>query len=227
MFRFRDEEPDECSQHEIYGGEEPEGVEAFALEEGREELLEDGVGHVLHLRGHADGLGADVHAEDLGGPDPGGSAPGGLVEEDEEEQQGDDGDSHGLGLGAAGEGGGLHADEGDDQHAHAHAQRADDQERLAAEPVDGPDRVQREEDAARGVERVDQRDLGCGREDFLVDGGGVGVERPLTGELLADVEHEGEQEATPDGRIFPQGGVGGADGFFFVLEGFDYGLEGR
>jgi hypothetical protein len=33
-------------------------------------LLEDRVGYVLHLRGHAHGLGAHVHREDLGGPDP-------------------------------------------------------------------------------------------------------------------------------------------------------------
>ena len=55
-------------------------------QEGGEELLNNGVGNVLHLRAHADSLGAHVHGEHLGGPDPGSGAPGGLVKEDEEEQ---------------------------------------------------------------------------------------------------------------------------------------------
>ncbi len=70
LFRFRDEEEHEETEEDIHGEEKEEGVEALVFEEGGEELLEDRVGYVLHLRGHAHGLGAHVHREDLGGPDP-------------------------------------------------------------------------------------------------------------------------------------------------------------
>lgn len=67
---LRDAEVDEHSQQEVDAGEHVEGVEAALVQEGGEELLDDGVGDVLGLRGHADGLGADVHGEDFGCPDP-------------------------------------------------------------------------------------------------------------------------------------------------------------
>ena len=74
-----DEEPDKEGEQEVDAGEHVEGVEAAVLQEGGKELLEDGVGDVLGLRGHTDGLSADVHGEDFGGPNPDGRSPGWLV----------------------------------------------------------------------------------------------------------------------------------------------------
>lgn len=51
------------------------------------ELLNDSVGDILRLRGHTDGLRADVHREDLRSPNPDSGTPSRLVEEDEQEQQ--------------------------------------------------------------------------------------------------------------------------------------------
>jgi hypothetical protein len=42
-------------------------------------LLENGVGDVLSLRGHTDGLGTNVHREYLGRPNPHGCTPRGFV----------------------------------------------------------------------------------------------------------------------------------------------------
>ena len=70
-----DKEVNKQRQEYVYPGEHIEGVESTVLQEGGEELLDDGVGDVLGLRGHAHGLGADVHTENLRGPDPHGSAP--------------------------------------------------------------------------------------------------------------------------------------------------------
>lgn len=82
-----DEEDDVADEQAVDSREHVEGVEAAVLEEEREELLDDGVGDVLRLPGHADALGAHVERENLGAPDPGDGAPRGLVEEDEEEEQ--------------------------------------------------------------------------------------------------------------------------------------------
>lgn len=41
--------------------EHVKGVEADLVEEQRKDLVDDGVGDVLHLRGHAHGLPTDVH----------------------------------------------------------------------------------------------------------------------------------------------------------------------
>lgn len=57
---FRDTEPDKDGEQDINGEEEEKALEAGLGEEGREELLEDGVGHVLALRGHTDGLSSNV-----------------------------------------------------------------------------------------------------------------------------------------------------------------------
>lgn len=84
---LRDEEDDVADEQAVDASKHVEGVEPAVLEEEREELLDDGVGDVLRLPGHADALGAHVEREDLGGPDPGDGAPRGLVEEDEEEEQ--------------------------------------------------------------------------------------------------------------------------------------------
>ena len=73
------EEPDESSEQNVDSCEHLEGVESFVLQEEREKLLHDAVYDVLALRAHADGLGADVHGEDLGGEDPYCGAPGWLV----------------------------------------------------------------------------------------------------------------------------------------------------
>lgn len=77
-----DEEPDEDCEEDVYASEKPERVargsqissrayfvhfgelknlQSFFVEEYWEELLEDHVGDVLHLTGHADCLCSDVH----------------------------------------------------------------------------------------------------------------------------------------------------------------------
>lgn len=55
-----DTEPDKDGEEDVDSEEEEEALKTSLGEEGREELLEDGVGHVLALRGHTDGLGSNV-----------------------------------------------------------------------------------------------------------------------------------------------------------------------
>ena len=75
LLSLGDKEPDENRQSDVDTGEHVESIEPLVLQEEREKLLDDGVGHVLGLRAHADGLGAHVHGEDLGCVDPHCSAP--------------------------------------------------------------------------------------------------------------------------------------------------------
>jgi hypothetical protein len=168
-------------------------------------LVHNKVGDVLRLRSHADRLGTDVHGEHLGGPDPDRSAPRRLVEEDEEEEQEDDRDGHGMRLGASGQSRSLRFHRCDDQHAKRHADAADDEEEAPAETVDGPGGVEREQDSEGGVESVDQGDGGGALEDFLVDLGGVAVERALAGDLLAGVDDKRKGKTLAHGRILPEG----------------------
>lgn len=221
LLRFGDEEVDVGPEDDVHAHEEEEALEARAGEELGEELLEDGVGDVLHLGAHADGLGADVHAEDLGRPHPDGGAPGRFVEEGEEEEEEDDGGAHGLRLGVAVTVGGRgEADDGDDEHAGCHADGADDEQPATAVAVRGPHGVEGEEDAKRGVERIDEVDGLGARPDVAVDGRGIAVERALPGELLTDVEETGEEDALPYRGVTEQGGVAGApDGLLLVLDG--------
>lgn len=221
LLGLRNKEVHKRREQKIDPREHVKGVKAAVIEEGGEKLLHNGVGDVLGLGRHPHGLGADVHGEDLGGPDPDGGAPGGLVEEDEDEEDGDDADAGAVGFGAAGEGRGLGFYRGGDDHADAHADAADDEEEFAAEAVDGPGGVEGEEDAEGGVEGVDQADLGgFFAPDFLVDFGRVRVERALAGDLLARVEDEGEEETFAHGTVFPERRVGRGDGFLFEFEGF-------
>lgn len=118
--RLRDEEDDVADEQAVDTREHVEGVEAAVLEEEREELLDDGVGDVLRLPGHADTLGAHVEREDLGAPDPGDGAPRGLVEEDEEEEEEHDGHSDWERFRAVGSGRGLRAHGCYDEHTACH-----------------------------------------------------------------------------------------------------------
>jgi hypothetical protein len=79
LLRLGNKEINKTRQQEIDAREHVESVEAAVVEEDGEELLDDCVGDILRLGGHADGLGADVHGEDFGGPDPDGGAPGGFI----------------------------------------------------------------------------------------------------------------------------------------------------
>lgn len=62
---FWDKEEDEDGKKDVDSREEVKCVESIVAEEGWEELLEDGVGNVLGLRGHSYCLGTDVHGEDF------------------------------------------------------------------------------------------------------------------------------------------------------------------
>lgn len=117
---LRDEEEDVADEQAVDAREHVEGIETAVLEEEREELLDDGVGDVLRLPGHADALGAHVEREDLGAPDPGDGAPRGLVEEDEEEEEEHYGHSDWVRFGAVGSGGGLRAHGRYDEHTACH-----------------------------------------------------------------------------------------------------------
>lgn len=78
---FRDKEEHENNEQDVDGKEEEETLEAGLGEECWEELLENGVGYILALRGHTDGLGSDVGGEDFTGPHPDTGTPRRLVEE--------------------------------------------------------------------------------------------------------------------------------------------------
>lgn len=144
-----------------------------------------------------------------------------LTEKGEEEHQKHNGNADGLGLGGHAiddDGWGLRLDGGGDDHAKTHANCADDEKRLAAEAVDGPGGVEREDDAEGGVEGVDEGNLRGTGEDFLVDLGGIGVERALTGNLLTGVDDESEQQTLAHRWILPQRGVARRDGLLLELE---------
>lgn len=152
--RLGHEEVDEDGEQDVGRHEEEEALEPLVVEEDGEELLEDGVADVLHLRAHADGLGAHVDREHLGRPDPRRRAPRRLVEEGEEEQREDDGDPDGLRLGPV-DIRRLEHDHGDDHHAYGHADGADDEEESSAVSVGRPGGVEGKDDAKGGVECVD------------------------------------------------------------------------
>lgn len=75
VLRLWNQEPDEQSEKYIYRSEEVEGEKAGVIEEGREELLDNGIGDVLCLRCHTDSLSANVHTENFSCPDPDGGSP--------------------------------------------------------------------------------------------------------------------------------------------------------
>lgn len=79
LLGLRNAKPDEYCKEKVDTGKHVEGVEAAVVEEGREELLDYGIGNVLSLRGHTDSLGSNVHGENFGGPNPGGGTPRWLV----------------------------------------------------------------------------------------------------------------------------------------------------
>lgn len=145
--RLRNEEIDIHRQHEVHPHEEEQALQPGLLQKQREELLENGVCDVLHLRAHADGLSAHVHREDLGCPDPGCGAPGRLVKEDEEEEAEDNGDAYRLTLCATRAVGRDQADYGDGKHGDGHADGSDKEQPSPAEPVCSPDGIEREDDA--------------------------------------------------------------------------------
>lgn len=129
-----------------------------------------------------------------------------LTEKGEEEHQKHNRNADRLSLGGHAiddDGWSLRLDGGGDDHAKTHANCADDEKRLTAEAVDGPGGVEREDDAEGGVEGVDEGNLRGTGEDLLVDLGGIGVERALTGNLLAGVDDESEQQTLAHRGILP------------------------
>lgn len=170
-------------------------------------MVHNEIGDVLRLRSHANRLGANVHGEDLGCPDPDGSAPRGLVEEDEEEEQEHDRDGYGVRLGSSSKSWGLRLYRCDDQHAERHADTTDDEEEATAETVHSPGGVEREQDSESCVEGVDQCNSRGAFEDLLVDLGRVTVQGTLTSDLLAGVDDKCKGKTLAYGTILPEGRV--------------------
>ena len=83
LARLGNEEVDIGSENDVHRHKKEQTLQPSLLQEDREELLENCVGDVLHLRAHAHGLRSNVHREDLRGPDPGSRTPGRLIKEDE------------------------------------------------------------------------------------------------------------------------------------------------
>lgn len=72
---LRDTEEDKNAKQDVDTKEEEETLESGLGKEGREELLEDGVGHILALRSHTNSLGSDIGGEDFTSPHPDTSTP--------------------------------------------------------------------------------------------------------------------------------------------------------
>lgn len=190
-------------------------------------MLEDDVGDVLALRHHADGLGADVHGENLRRPNPGRRTPGGLVEEDEQEKQECERNTDGLRLcldlcatRCVVQLRSSNADGCEAQHTDGHTDATDNEEEFATEAVDGPDSVEREDDSAGAVDGVDEVDGAAVGVDALVDLRRVVVERALAGKLLAGVDDKGDPETLAHRGVLPECTVARRDGFFLEFECF-------
>jgi len=166
---LRDEEEDEDGEENINASEEKEGVETTIVQESWEELLQDGVGYVLHLRAHTHSLCAHIHGKNFSGPNPYGGSPRWLVEEDKEEEKEYNGDGNWFRLATISGIRGTDSNSRNNDHANSHAQGTDNEQELAAEAIDSPDGVGSEEDSKGSVESVDQGDGACAFEDLLVD----------------------------------------------------------
>lgn len=199
------EPPHKGCEADVHRHEEEHALQALLLEEDGEELVEDGLGDVLRLRAHPHRLGAHVHGEDLGRPNPDRGAPAGLVEEDEEKEQEDDADADGLGLGVRARR--CEADDGDEHRAECHSNGTDDEQPATPKPIDGPNGVEGEEDAAGGIESVDEVDGLGGGPHFLVDGSRVGVQGSLAGKLLAHIKDNSKVQPLANGRILEKGTI--------------------
>lgn len=185
--RLRNEKVHIERQNNIHSHEEEQAFQTRILEEDGKELLEDGVGDILHLRAHAHGLRADIHGEDLGGPNPGRRSPGRLVEEYEQEQAKYDGNTNWLALGAAWSIRGEEADKRDHEHGGGHAHGANEKEPSSSEAIGRPYGIEGEDDSKCGIEGVDEVDGVSVGPNLFVDGCAVGIEGALTSKLLANV----------------------------------------
>jgi hypothetical protein len=163
-------------------------------------------------------LGSNVHREYLGGPDPDGSTPRGLVEEYEEEEQKHDRDGHGVRFGSSRKVGSLRLYRRNDQHANRHTDTSNDEEKSTAETIDSPGRIEREQYPKSCIECVDQGDSRGAFENFLVNLGGVAVERALASDLLAGVDDKRKAQTLAHGFVLPQSGVGRRDGLVLELD---------
>lgn len=72
---FWDQEEHKHGKTDIHRHEEKQALEALVVEEDGEELREDRVGDILHLRTHTNRLGTNIDREDLGSPDPDSGTP--------------------------------------------------------------------------------------------------------------------------------------------------------
>lgn len=173
--RFRNKKVNVECQHNIHGHEKEQALESSVLQEDWEELLENGIGDILHLGAHANSLRADIHGEDLRSPDPGCRAPGRFVEENEQEETEDNGYADRLALRASWPVGCEDTYQRDHEHCNGHANGADEEKPSSTKTVCGPDCIQSKDDAKCSIQSVDEID-GIGRRPHLfVDGCAVGV----------------------------------------------------
>lgn len=200
---LRNEEPDKEQEEYIRCHKKEERFRSGIGVESWEELVEDTLSNVLHLRAHADGLGSNVHGENLRCPNPSGRAPRWLVEEDKQEQHCGNGYSGWGRLGQFVSGWVLYvwcfqADQRNCEHAKGHTGGTNNEQKFSAESINGPCRIESKDNTAGRVQGVDQVDSIERSEDALVDCGRVRVQGSLSSKLLANVDDECKKQSLAD-----------------------------
>lgn len=229
LLGFRDEEPHICRQEYVDCHEEEQTFQTFIGQENWKKLLENGIGHVLTLTAHSDGLRSHVCAEDFGSVDPGGGPPRWLVEEGEQEEENNDSNTDSFRFDPI-DSRGRQAYDGNEKHTESHTKSTDDEEEPTTVSIRDPHGIECEDDSKSGVQSVDQVDFFLAAPNLLVNGSRVGVERSLASQLLSNVDNTDENETLADGWVSEERGVtgsldelslefdGGADGSQFFLD---------
>ena len=111
---------------------------------------DDAVPEPVTRGGESDAAGADGDWEDLADDDPGAGAPGGGEEEDVDADESDEGSGCAVVIGESS------TDGSDDELANDHAEGTPDEDRAAAEALDGPERDRGGADVDNGKNHGDE-----------------------------------------------------------------------